>query len=213
MWLWLGDPVRRGIVASLNRPGGNLTGVTSLTDELGPKRLELLHEVVTAGRVFGFLVNPTNQNVEFASREIDAAARVLRLEIHVLRASSERDLEPAFANLARRQAAGLVIGGDPLVNSRPEQVAALAVRYAMPAIYQYRSFAAAGGLLSYGTDEAETARQLGIYTGRILKGEKPAELPVQQAIKTELFINLQTAKALGLTVPLGLRGRADEVIE
>jgi putative ABC transport system substrate-binding protein len=208
-----GDPVKRGIIPSLNRPGGNLTGITSLTDELGPKRLELLHEVAATARVFGFLVNPENQNAEIVSRDLEGAARALGLEVHVLHASNERELEPAFAALLRLQARGLVIGGDPLFNSRPEQLGPLAIRYAMPAIYQYRPFAAAGGLMSYGADETETGRQLGIYTGRVLKGEKPSDLPVQEATKVELIVNLKIARMLGISVPLELLARADEVIE
>jgi putative ABC transport system substrate-binding protein len=208
-----GDPVKRGIIASLNRPGGNLTGITSLTDELGPKRLELLHEVAASARVFGFLVNPENQNAEIVSNDLETAARALGLEVHVLRSSSERDLEPAFAVLARMHAGGLVIGGDPLFNSRADQLGPLAIRYGIPAIYQYRPFAATGGLMSYGADEVETGRQLGIYAGRILKGEQPSGLPVQEATKVELIVNLRSARTLGISVPLELLARADEVIE
>jgi putative ABC transport system substrate-binding protein len=206
------DPVALGLVASLNRPGGNITGVTSLNVEVGPKRLELLHEVVPTATTIAFLVNPTNPNAEIMSRDLQAAARSLGLQLHVLHASAERDFDTVFASLAQLQAGGLVIGTDSFIVSRREQLAALTLRHAMPAIFQYREFAAAGGLMSYG-GSTESHRQVGVYTGRIAKGEKPADLPVQQSTKVELIVNLKTAKALGLTIPLALLGRADEVIE
>ena len=209
-----GDPVRDSLVASLSQPGGNLTGVTTLNIELGPKRLELMHELVPTTTVLGLLVNPTYVvQSEILSRDVQAAARSVGLEIHILRASTENDLDAVFASLSQARVGALVIGADAFFNSRSEQLATLALRYAVPAIYQYRPFAAAGGLMSYGGNIADAYRQVGVYVGRILKGEKPADLPVQQITKVELIINLKTAKALGITVPLPLSGRADEVIE
>jgi putative tryptophan/tyrosine transport system substrate-binding protein len=207
------DPVAAGLVASLNRPGGNATGVTTLNVELGPKRLELLHELVPRATVVALLVNPTNATSEAISRDLQAAAGALGLTLHILHASAERDLDAVFAALVGLRAGALVIGPDILFLARSEQLAALAVRHAMPAIFQYRPFAAAGGLMSYGSDETEYYGLIGVYAGRVLKGEKPGDLPVQQATKVELIINLKTAKALGITVPLPLLGRADEVIE
>ena len=208
------DPVAAGLVASLARPGGNLTGVTSLTAEVGPKRLELLHEVVPTATAIAVLVNPAaGPLAETISRDLHAAARTLGLRLHVLHASTVRDFDTVFATLAQLQVGGLVIGSDPFFNSQSEQLAALAIRHAVPTIYQYREFAAAGGLMSYGGSLTDMYRQVGVYTGRILKGEKAADLPVQQSTKVELFINFKTAKALSLTVPLPLLGRADEVIE
>ena len=209
-----GDPVRDSLVASLSQPGGNLTGVTTLNIELGPKRLELMHELIPTTLVLGLLIDPTNfTQSEILSKDVQAAARSVGLEIHALRASTESDLDAVFASLSQLRVGGLVIGAAPFFNSRSEQLAALALRYAVPAIYQYRPFAAAGGLMSYGGNIADAYRQVGVYVGRILKGEKPADLPVQQITKVELIINLKTAKALGITVPLPLSGRADEVIE
>jgi ABC-type uncharacterized transport system substrate-binding protein len=209
-----GDPVQVGLVASLARPGGNLTGVTSLNAEVGPKRLELLHEMVPTATAFATLVNPANpRNAETQTRDLHAAARTLGLELHVLQASAERDLDAAFAALAELRAGGLVIGTDAFFIARSEQLAALALRHAMPTIFQFRGFAAAGGLMSYGGSFTDTFHKAGLYTGRILKGEKPADLPVQQATKLELILNLKTGRALGLTVPLPLLARADEVIE
>jgi putative ABC transport system substrate-binding protein len=207
------DPVEFGLVAGLNRPGGNLTGVTSLNLEVGPKRLELLHELIPTAASIALLVNPTNPNAETLTRDLQAAARTLGPQLHVLHASTERDFDTVFASLARLRADGLVIGGDPIFNSRSGQLAALSLRHAVPAIYQYREFAAAGGLMSYGGSDTEASRLAGVYIGRILKGEKPGDLPVQQSTKVELIINLTTAKALGFTVPLALLTRADEVIE
>jgi putative ABC transport system substrate-binding protein len=207
------DPVELGLVASLNRPGGNVTGVTALFDEVGPKRLELLHELVPRATIIALLLNPTYPSAEKQSTDLQAAARTLGLQLHVLHASSERDFDTIFATLAQMRAGALVIGNDPFFNSRSEQLGALSVRHAVPTIFQNREFAAAGGLMSYGTNLADTYRLVGVYTGRILKGEKPADMPVQQATKLELIINLTTAKALGIAVPLPLTGRADEVIE
>jgi putative tryptophan/tyrosine transport system substrate-binding protein len=207
------DPVERGFVVSLNRPGRNLTGVTTLGGELGPKRLELLHEVVPGAAIIGALVNPTNPNAETLSRDTQAAARTLGLQVHVLNASTEGDIDTAFATLVQLRAGALMIGADASFNRWSEQLAAGALRLAMPAIYQYREFAAAGGLMSYGSSLTDGARQVGVYTGRILKGEKPADLPVMQPTKFDLIINLKTAKALGLTIPESFLLRADEVIE
>jgi putative ABC transport system substrate-binding protein len=207
------DPVELGLVASLSRPGGSLTGVVTLAVELGPKRLELAHELVPAVSVAALLVNPTGPAAETDTRKAQEAARALGLQLHILRASSELDFETVFATLVQLRVATLVINADAFFNSRSKQLAALAVRHAVPAIYQYREFAAAGGLASYGSNLADAYRQVGIYTSRILKGEKPADLPVQQSTKVELIINLKTAKTLGLTIPVPLLGRADEVIE
>jgi putative ABC transport system substrate-binding protein len=207
------DPVAFGLVTSLNRPGGNLTGATTLSIELEPKRLELLHGLVPAATTIGALLNPAHPRAEARSRDLQAAARTLGLELHILKASSENDFDSVFAKLAELQAGGLVIVTDGLFISRSEPLAALTVRHAVPAIFQFRAFAAAGGLMSYGGSLVDLYRLSGIYTGRILKGEKPADLPVQQSAKVELIINMKTAKALGLTVPLPLLARADEVIE
>jgi putative ABC transport system substrate-binding protein len=208
------NPVELGLVASLNQPGGNLTGVTNLNVEVGPKRLELLHELVPTATVVALLVNPTSPNLaEVTAKDLQAAARTLGLQIRVLQASTERELDTAFATLVQLQAGALVIGPDAFFDSRSEQLAALAIRHAVPTIYQFREFAAAGGLISYGGIYTDPFRQAGVYTGRILKGEKPADLPVQQSTKVELVINLKTARALGLNFPLTLLRRADEVIE
>jgi putative ABC transport system substrate-binding protein len=209
-----GDPVELGLVTSLNRPGGNLTGVTQTNVEVTPKRLELLHEVLPTVRIVALLVNPTDPGIfEVTVRDVQAAARTLGLELHVLNASSVDDFDGIFAKLTQLQAGGLVIGGGAFFASYREQLGALTVRHAMPAVFQYREFAAAGGLMSYGSDISDSYRLAGVYTGRVLKGEKPGELPVQQATKVEFYINLKTAKALGITMPLPLSGRADEVIE
>jgi putative ABC transport system substrate-binding protein len=207
------DPVESGLVASLNRPGGNLTGVSTLATELGPKRLELLHELVPTATVITLLINPASTNAEIQATNLTAAARTLGLQVHVLHASTERDLETVFATLVRQRARALVISNDGLFISRSGQLGELTVRHGLPTIFQFREFTAAGGLMSYGGSVADPYRQFGVYTGRVLKGEKPADLPVQQATKVELIINLKTAKALGLTIPLPLLGRADEVIE
>jgi putative ABC transport system substrate-binding protein len=208
------DPVRLGLVASLNCPGGNVTGVTQTNVEVAPKRLQLLHELVPTASVMALLVNPADPTIaETTTKEMQAAAHTLGLQLHVLNASTERDFDAVFAKLIQLRAGGLVIGGGPFLIARQEQLAALTVRHAVPAIFQYREFAMAGGLLSYGADITEAYRLAGNYTGRVLKGDKPADLPVQQVAKVELVINLKTAKALGLNIPLPLIGRADEVIE
>jgi putative ABC transport system substrate-binding protein len=207
------DPVQDGLVASLNRPGGNLTGVTSLNRQLGPKQLEVLHELLPAAATIGLLVTPIGQYMEARVREMQAAAHILGVQLYVLQASTERDIDSAFAELLQVRAGGLVISANPLFGSRVEQLAALAMRHAVPTISFDREFAAAGGLMSYGGNLNEAWRTLGVYSGRILKGEKPADLPVQQITKVELAINMKTAKALGLTIPITLLGRADEVIE
>jgi putative ABC transport system substrate-binding protein len=208
------DPVAVGLVASLNRPGGNLTGVTVLSAELGPKKLELLHELVPNAINVALLVNPTSATLaETQSRDVQAAADKLGLQLHVLHASTERDFDTIFATLTQLRAGGLVIGSDPFFSNRSKQLAALTVRHAVPTIYEYREFAVAGGLTSYGASLIDAYRLAGTYAGRILKGEKPADLPVQQSAKIELMVNLKTARALGLAVPSTLLSRADEVIE
>ena len=207
-----GDPVELGLVASLNRPGGNITGVSSLNVEVTAKQLELLHELVPDAALIGLLVNPNNPDPEI-QRDALVAVRRLGLQLHVLHASAERDFEAAFARLVQVRGGALMISPDALFTSRSGQLGALAFRHAIPALCPYREFAVAGGLMSYGTNIANLYRQVGIYTGRILKGEKPADLPVQRAVKLELIINLKAAKALNLTVPLTLQASADEVIE
>jgi putative ABC transport system substrate-binding protein len=209
-----GDPVQFGLVPSLNRPGGNVTGVTQTNWEMTPKRLQLLHELVPTARVIAVLVNPANPTVsETTTKAMQAAAPSFGLELHILNASTERDFDGVFAKLTQLRASGLVIGQDPFFVSQREQLAALTVRHAVPAISFGREFAAAGGLLSYGADLADAYRLAGVYTGKVLKGEKPADLPVQQVTKVEMYINLKTAKALGVNVPNTLIGRANEVIE
>jgi putative ABC transport system substrate-binding protein len=208
------DPVASGLVASLNNPGGNITGATSLSGEVSPKRLELLHEVVPAATLFGLLVNPTNPaNAQPSIKLVKAAADTLGLQLKILDASTERDFDAAFATLGSLNAGGMVISNDTFYVTREKQLAAVSIRYAIPAVAQSREFAVAGGLMSYSGSFAETHRQAGIYTGRILKGEKPSNLPVVRSTQVELFINLKTAKKLGLTMPLSILGRADEVIE
>jgi putative tryptophan/tyrosine transport system substrate-binding protein len=208
------DPVKVGLVASLSQPGGNATGVSILDVELGPKRLELLHGLVPAAKSFGVLVNPTDSSrADSTSKEMQAAARGLGLQLHILRASTEGEFDAIFRSLAQLQAGGLVIGGEPFFNSRSEELGALSAQYAVPTIYQLSSFAEAGGLMSYGADLTDAYRLSGIYAGRILNGQKPRDLPVERATKVEMIINLKTAKALGLSIPLDLLGRADRVIE
>src|SRR5262245_18083678 len=207
------DPVQVGFITSLNRLGGNLTGLTSLDTQLGRKRLQLLHEPLPTARKLATLVNPTFPGSDIQTRDLQSAASALGLQLHALYASTELDMNAVFIDLSRLQANGLVIGNDPFFNSWSEQLGALALRPRMPAIYEFRAFVEAGGLISYGGSISDLYRLFGVYTGRILKGEKPADLPVQQATKVEMIINLRTAKTLGLTIPLPLIGRADEVIE
>jgi putative ABC transport system substrate-binding protein len=208
------DPVAAGLVASLNRPGGNMTGVTSLNIEVAPKRLELLREVLPSATTMALLVNPADPFLaEPVSRALQAAAQTLGLQLRVFQASNADDFDAIFATLTQQHVDALVIGADNLFTAQSRQLAALTIRYALPAVYEFRQFAAAGGLMSYGSSETEYYRLTGAYVGRILKGEKPADLPVLQSTKVELIINLRTAKALGLTFPLPLLGRADEVIE
>jgi putative ABC transport system substrate-binding protein len=207
------DPLTFGLVTSLSRPSGNLTGVSILDVEIGPKRLELLHELIPTATVMALLVNPATPAAEVIAGDVRAAARAHGLQLHVLHAASDSDFDAAFASVAQLQAGALIIGGDPFFTSRSRQLGELTVAHRVPTIYEFREFAEAGGLISYGTSLTDAYRQVGIYTGRILKGEKPSDLPVQQATKVELILNLKTAKALGITVPISLLGRADEVIE
>jgi putative tryptophan/tyrosine transport system substrate-binding protein len=208
------NPVATGLVASLSRPGGNITGVTSLAVELGAKQLDVLHELVPTARIIALLVNPTSPNrADTLSRELQTVARIRGLELHVIQASSESDLDAAFATLPGLRADALVVGADPFFNSRPQQLATLAARQGVPTMYPYRDYVAAGGLISYGDSVTDLYRKVAGYAVRILKGEKPADLPVQQSTKIELFINLKTSNALGIAVPVTLLGRADEVIE
>jgi putative tryptophan/tyrosine transport system substrate-binding protein len=208
------DPVAAGLVASLARPGGNVPGVTKLNTELGPKRLELLRELIPTAKIIALLVNPTSSFIaENISKDLQLTARTLGLQLHILNASTERDFDTVFATFAQLRADALVIAPDAMFISRSEQLGALTLQHAVPAITQFREFAAAGGLMSYGGSFTEAARQVGVYAGRILKGEKPTDLPVQQSTKAELIINLKTAKALGLAVPRELLARADELIE
>jgi putative tryptophan/tyrosine transport system substrate-binding protein len=207
------DPVQFGLVSSFSRPEGNITGVAILTNTLAPKQLELLHEVVPTSTLVAFLVNPKNPITESDTRDVRSAANTTRQQILVLDASNDSDLDDAFTALVQQHAEALLVQSDPFFNSRPDKIVALAARHAIPAIYQWRDFPAAGGLMSYGTILADAYRQVGIYAGKILKGAKPSDLPVQQSVKVQLIINLKTARALGITVPLPLSGRADEVIE
>jgi putative ABC transport system substrate-binding protein len=208
-----GDPIALGLVVSLSRPGGNVTGVTPLNDDLGPKLLELLHELVPKAAILGYLVNPKNATSDALSRQIRVAERTIGQQVHILHASSEHDFELAFATLDQIRAGGLCVQGDTFFNSRRDQLVALAAHHSIPTAYAFRDYAAAGGLMSYGTNLWDAYREVGVYASRILKGEKPADLPVQQSVKVELVVNLKTAKALGLTFPLSLLGRADDVIE
>jgi ABC-type uncharacterized transport system substrate-binding protein len=208
-----GDPVKEGLVTSLRRPGGNCTGVSLLTTALAAKRLEILREVVPKGSVIAVLLNPNSASAQPQTEDVQKAARAIGQGVDILHAGNQRDIETAFATLVQKQVGALIVGADPFFSSQIEQFVALAARYRIPAIYEWREFAEAGGLMSYGSDRAEGYRQVGIYAGRILKGDKPADLPVVQSTKVEFVLNLKTARALGLTIPLPLLGRADEVIE
>jgi len=208
-----GDPVQLGFVSSLSKPGGNLTGATQLNVEVSAKRLELMHEAIPTANNFALLVNPPGPNTKAESQDDSGAAAALGLILHVLSASSEQDLDSVFESLAKLHIEALVIGSDPFFSRHMEKIARLALRYRVPAIYQYAEFTTAGGLMSYGGNASESYHIAGIYVGRILNGEKPANLPVQQVTKVELIINLKTAKALGLTVPPQIVARADQVIE
>jgi putative ABC transport system substrate-binding protein len=209
------NPVKLGLVASFNRPGGNITGVTQGAVEIVPKRLELLHELLPNASSLALLLNPTaSELAEAQTHEVHSAAQTLGIYLHVLNASTEQEFDAVFARLTELRAGGLVIGGDPLFTRHVKQLAALTVLHSVPAIYQYREFAAAGGLIGYGSDIVDTHRLVGLYAGRILKGDKPAELSVQQATtKIEMYINLKTARAFGIDIPLPLSGRADEIFE
>jgi putative ABC transport system substrate-binding protein len=209
----IGDPVGNGLVASLARPGGNVTGVSPMNIELTPKWLELLSELVPRAKVITLLVNPNSPGAERIIRDVQEAARAKGVQLSILKAGTESEIDAAFATLVQLQAGALVVATDAFLNSRREQLVALAARHGVPAIYQVREFAEAGGLISYGSSLAASFRQVGIYAGKILKGAKPADLPVEQPTRFELVINLKTAKALGLTVPQTLLARADEVIE
>jgi putative ABC transport system substrate-binding protein len=208
------DPVEAGLVKSLSRPEGNVTGVTSLNADVTPKGLELLHELIPKAKSFSVLVNPANVvSTNIVMKDLETTSRALGLDLQIYNASTESDFDIVFAKLVQPRTGGLLIAPNPVFNTRAQQLAALTVKYAMPAVHGVREFAMAGGLMSYGGNIRESHRQAGIYTGRILKGEKPADLPVQQATKVELYFNLRTAKALGINVPNTLIGRADEVIE
>jgi putative ABC transport system substrate-binding protein len=209
----ISDPVQIGLVASLRQPGGNVTGVTTLYVEVGPKLLEILHEAVPTATSIAVLVNPTNPNTATALKALEAAARTMGLKLHVLQASTAREIDTAFAALVELRAGGLMIGGDTFLNTRSEQLGALAHRYALPTIFSSRTFPPAGGLMSYGGNPTDAYHQAGLYAARVLRGEKPADLPVVRSTKVELIVNLKAAKALGLTLPTPLLGRADEVIE
>jgi putative ABC transport system substrate-binding protein len=207
------DPVEFGLVASLSRPGGNLTGITSLGIELGPKRLEVMRELIPAAKVFAVLINPDHPNAEPQSRDMQAAADALGLQLRLVHARSLAEVDAVFASLPQLGAAGIVIGNGQPFTSRTQELGELSTRHRMPAICESREFVAAGGLVSYSGDRIDAVRLAGVYAGRILNGERPADLPVQRSTKVEMVLNLKTAKALGLTVPLSLLGRADEVIE
>jgi putative ABC transport system substrate-binding protein len=207
------DPVQLGLVASLNRPGGNITGMTSLNIEVGPKRLELMRDLVPNNAVISVLVNPENVEADIQSRDAEAAARKLGLELRIVHACTERDFDAVFATLVKLRAGALVIGPDPFFTTKSGRLGALTLRHMVPAISPYREFTVAGGLMSYGASIPDAHRRVGVYAGRILKGEKPADMPVQQSTKVELVINMKTARTLGLTFPITLLGRADEVIE
>jgi putative ABC transport system substrate-binding protein len=209
----VGDPVELGLVASLARPGGNLTGVSLMTVELNPKRLELLSELVPQAKVIALLVNPNNRNTERNIKDVQEAARAKGVQLSILKAGSESEIDAVFGSLVQLRAGGLVVATDPFLNSRRDQLVALASRHAVPAIYYWREFATVGGLISYGPSLTAGYRHSGVYAGKILRGAKAADLPVQQPTTFELVVNLNTAKALGLTVPPSILARADEVIE
>jgi putative ABC transport system substrate-binding protein len=208
-----GDPVALGLVASLNRPGANVTGIANLAGELAPKRLQLLHDLIPNAALFGVLADPAFPPTQSTIAELQAAARTLGLQLIIEYARTDSDLEPAFASFSQQRAGAVLVSDSNFFNRRTEQLAALAARHVLPAIYPFREFAPAGGLMTYGTSLGYLYHQGGIYTGRILKGEKPADLPVQQITKIDLVINLKTAKALGLTIPETLLATADEVIQ
>jgi putative tryptophan/tyrosine transport system substrate-binding protein len=207
------DPVQFGLVSSLNRPTGNVTGVAVLTNTLEPKQLQLLHEVVPTAKLVGFLANPKNPAAESDIRVVQSAASATGQQVLVVNASNDDELDAAFTTLTQQHAEALLVMADPFLNSRPDKIVALAARYALPAMYGLREFPAAGGLMSYGSDLADEFRQVGIYAGKILKGAKPTDLPVQQSVKVEFVLNLKTAKAIGLTIPTALLTTADAVIE
>jgi len=208
-----GDPVEFGLVPSLSRPGGNITGISMVTVALAPKRLELLNESVPPPGVIAMLVNPTSPYLGPETKDVQAAARTLGREVRVFNARAEREIDAAFATLVQQRAAGVLVSGDPFFDSQRDRLVALAARHAVPAIYQWREFATIGGLMSYGSSITDAYRQAGVYTGKILRGSKPADLPVIQPTKYELVINLKTAKALGLTIPPSVLLRADEIIQ
>src|SRR5262249_44120211 len=207
------DPVRAGLVASYNRPGGNITGMNILTDALEAKRLGLLHTLVPQAATIGFLSNPRFASADSQLRDVQEAAHAIGLQIQVLRASTDRELDAAFETITQQRIVALALAADPFFDTRRDKLVTLAARHSVPAIYQFREFVAAGGLMSYGVDSLDNYRQAGVYTGRILKGAKPGDLPILQPTKFEFVINLKTAKALGLDVPLHLQQLADEVIE
>ena len=207
------DPIATGLVGSLNRPAGNVTGVSSLSVEVTPKRLEFLQELVPTASIFAVLINPTSPTADSQLRNLQAAALTRGAQLHILHASTERDFDAVFATLSELRPSGLVFASDTFIGTHGEELAALTIRHAVPAIHQSRDFTIAGGLMSYGGSFMESHRQTGVYTGRILKGEKPADLPVQLVTKVELLINLKAAKSLGIAFPLSLLGRADQVIE
>jgi putative ABC transport system substrate-binding protein len=208
-----GDLVAAGLVASLARPGGNLTGISIFSRELNPKRLDLLSELVPKAKVIALLVNPSSEGAEPTIRDVQEAARAKGVQLDILKAGGESEIDAAFVTLMQRHAGAVVVGSDPFFNSRREQLVALAARHAVPAIYEWREFSEIGGLIAYGPSLTDTWRQVGIYVGRILTGAKPADLPIQQPTKFELVVNLTTAKTLGLTIPPSILARADEVIE
>jgi putative ABC transport system substrate-binding protein len=208
-----GDLVATGLIDSLGRPGGNLTGISIMGPEMGPKRLDLLSEVVPQARVIALLVNPNSAGAEIQTRDAQEVARAKRLQLQILKAGADGDFETAFASLGQSHAGGLIVAGDLFFDTRREELVSLAARHGVPAIYEWREFADLGGLISYGASQAGLMRQVGEYVGRILKGAKPADLPVQQPTRFELVVNLETTKALGLTIPPSILARADEVIE